>query len=56
MSTTQRFTKPTDESRKSASRVCRGTTCRLGICPPCLLVWGMVAVFVLGKALLEVLR
>jgi len=56
MPSTQEFMKTTDESRKAASADCEGTTCRLGVCPPCLLVWGMVAVFVLGKALLEVLR
>ena len=56
MSTPQELTQATEGSREAASAGCRGTTFRLGVCPPCLLVGGMVAVFVLGRVVLEVFR
>jgi hypothetical protein len=56
MSTVHDLNKTTNQSPDSPSTGCRETTCRTGVCPPCLIVWGMFALFVLGKALLEVLR
>lgn len=37
----------------SANTECAGPVCRIGACPPCLIVWGTVALFLLVKLLME---
>lgn len=56
MSSTPELTKAKEDTAPSRNANCRGRICQLGSCPSCLIVWGVVAVFVLGKALLELAR
>lgn len=36
-----------------AGSICDGETCRTGFCSPCLIVWGLVAAWLVFNALLE---
>lgn len=53
MLNTHELSETADDVRRSAHPNCRGTACRLGVCPPCLIVWGLAVVFCVGKVLLE---
>lgn len=56
MSTSMDLKKTLQDGAESGRVNCDRTACRLGACPPCLIVWGIFAVFLIGKAVLEVLR
>lgn len=56
MSSTLELKKAKEDSLPSRNANCRGRICQLGTCPSCLIIWGIVAVFLLGKALLEMAR
>lgn len=39
-----------------AESKCDGETCRIGLCSPCLIVWGLVAAWLIVNALWERLQ
>ncbi len=43
-------------AKTRASSECDCDSCQTGICPPCLLVWGLVAVGLIINALLEMFQ